>query len=106
MGAGAAANETVYGITSLRRDQADAAQIAAYIRKHWHIENRLHYVRDETFGEDRCRVRKDAAPQVLAAIRNALLLLLRRLNLASVAKAQRRCALRRNLPIKLIFQRE
>ena len=43
------------------------------MRGHWEIENGLHWVRDVTMGEDKCRVRKGNAPQVLAALRNASL---------------------------------
>ena len=42
------------------------------------IENRLHYVRDVTLGEDASQVRTGAAPQVMAALRNVVLGLLRR----------------------------
>jgi hypothetical protein len=45
--------ETVYAITSLRADKADAARLLDLSRQHWGIENRLHYVRDVTWREDR-----------------------------------------------------
>ena len=45
----------------------------ALARGHWGIENKVFHVRDQTMGEDACRVRKRAAPTVLATIRNALL---------------------------------
>ena len=64
--------EVVYGITSLKAEQADARHLLGLTRGHWGIENRLHYVRDVTLGEDACRVRKGTAPQVLAAPRNAV----------------------------------
>lgn len=67
----------VYGITNLTRDQADAARLLELNRGHWRIENSVFYVRDEAFGEDRCRVRRGSAPQILAACRNAVLNLLR-----------------------------
>ena len=70
--------ETVYAITSLTRDAADAACLLALSRAHWGIENRLHYVRDVTCREDQCRTRARAAPQVLAAIRNTVLTIIRR----------------------------
>ena len=70
--------ETVYAITSLTAAQADAAQLLALARSHWGIENRLHYVRDVTCREDQCRTRTRAAPQVLAALRNTVLTLIRR----------------------------
>ena len=69
----------VYAITSLSPARADAARLLALSRAHWDIENRLHWVRDVTLGEDACRVRTGSAPQVLAACRNAVLTLLRRL---------------------------
>ena len=55
--------------------RATAFDLLAWIRARWAIENQLHYVRDETLGEDRCRVRKggSASAQVLAALRNAAL---------------------------------
>lgn len=66
-----------FGITSLSADRADAAALLRYVRDHWRIENELHYVRDVTLGEDACRVRSGAAPHVLAALRNAVVHLLR-----------------------------
>ena len=39
---------TALGITSLPAELAHPAQVAAYVRNHWHIENRLHWVRDVT----------------------------------------------------------
>ncbi len=68
--------EVVYGITSLSAEAADAGRLLALVRDHWQIENGLHYVRDVTLGEDACRVRTGAAPQVLAALRNAVVHLL------------------------------
>ena len=68
--------EAVCGITSLGRQRSDAADLLGRVRGHWGIENRLHYVRDETLGEDRCRVREGNGAQVLAALRNACVHLL------------------------------
>jgi hypothetical protein len=68
--------EVVHGITSLPVERADARALLGLVRSHWLIENQLHYVRDVTLGEDACRVRKGAAPQVLAALRNAAIHLL------------------------------
>ena len=67
-------NKTVfdvdYGITSLDQ-KASAEDILVLLRDHWLIENSLHYVRDETMGEDRSRVRKKSGPRAMATIRNA-----------------------------------
>ncbi len=75
--------EVVHGITSLSAERADAATLLGLIRDHWRIENPLHYVRDVTLGEDACRVRKGTAPQVLAALRNAVVHLLSRVRAKS-----------------------
>ena len=54
----------------------NARRLLGLTRCHWGIENQLHYVRYVTLGEDGCRVRKGSAPQVLAAVRNAVIHLL------------------------------
>jgi len=43
-----ARKEIAYRITSLAPEQANAEQLSGYIRNHWSIENRLHWVRDVT----------------------------------------------------------
>lgn len=60
-----------------------------FVRGHWSIENSEHYVRDETFGEDRSRIRKKSGPQVLATLRNLAMKLIRRLGLINIAQALR-----------------
>ncbi len=50
-----------YGITSVSRKHADAARILDLKREHWFIENRLHYRRDVTLGEDASQVRSHGA---------------------------------------------
>jgi hypothetical protein len=86
--------EVVYGITSLTREQADARRLLDLVRGHWGIENRLHWVRDVTLGEDRCRVRTGSSPQVLAALRNVAVCLLGKVKAPSKAAATRRLAVR------------
>lgn len=86
--------EVSYAVTSLAPDRADAARLLHLWRGHWGIENRLHYVRDVTFGEDTCQVRTGAAPQVLAALRNTAIGTLRRAGHANIAAALRSFAAR------------
>lgn len=74
---GKASDEIRYAVTSLSRQQAGAKQLEALWRGHWTIENRDHYVRDETWREDRCQIHKGNAAQALAAIRNLLIAILR-----------------------------
>jgi len=82
--------EVIYGITSLPETEANAKRLLELTRGHWGIENRLHYVRDVTLGEDGCRVRKGSGPQVLAAVRNAVIHLLAGVDGSSHAAAIRR----------------
>ncbi len=69
--------ETVYGLTSLGKDQAGAREIADHVRSHWQIETRLHHVRDFTYDEDRCRAHVGNVPENLAAISNMAISLIR-----------------------------
>ena len=84
---GETTHEVAYAITSVSRTQADAARLLEWWRSHWGIENKEHWVRDETFGEDRSRVRSGSAPQVLAAVRNLVMNWMRTQNIGNIAKA-------------------
>lgn len=72
---GKVSTETACIITSLDAAEAGPERLLDLSRRHWAIENRLHYVRDVSFNEDRCRVR--AGARALAAIRNLVLYLIR-----------------------------
>jgi len=78
-----------YALTSLPASQASAAQLEQLWRGHWSIENRVHYVRDVTWREDAGQARAGSTPQVLAALRNGLLTLLRLLGHTNIAAALR-----------------
>jgi predicted transposase YbfD/YdcC len=54
--------ETVYAITDLHVHRAKPAQLADWIRSHWTIENKLHWVRDVTYDEDRSQVHAGTGP--------------------------------------------
>ena len=58
-------------------DQARPEQIAAWTRGHWDIENRLHWIRDMVTGEDRHQLRTRNGPQIMAALRNLAISLIR-----------------------------
>ena len=57
-----------YGITSLTATQADLKRLLSLSRNHWHIENKIHYVRDFTYDEDRSQVRTGSGPRVMASL--------------------------------------
>jgi len=59
--------ETVYAITDLTADQVGPA-LADLARTHWHVENKVHYVRDVSFREDASTVRTGNAPTNLATL--------------------------------------
>lgn len=67
--------EIAYIITSLPAAEAGPERLLALSRGHWGIENKLHWVRDVSMNEDRCRVR--AGARALAALRNLVLWLIR-----------------------------
>jgi predicted transposase YbfD/YdcC len=94
--------EVVYGITSLKASQANAHRLLDLVRDHWRIENGLHYVRDVTLGEDACRVRKGSAPQVLAALRNAVVHLLAGVEAESRVAAMERLVARSHEALGLL----
>jgi predicted transposase YbfD/YdcC len=81
--------ETVYAITSLGHRDADPRLLAVWIRSHWTIENSLHWVRDVTEGEDHSSVRTGHGPQVMAALRNTAINIIRLRGGTNVAAAHR-----------------
>lgn len=94
--------EIVYAITSLTAERAAPAEIAAILRRHWAIENELHWVRDVTFGEDASRVRTGTGPAVLATIRNLLISLAHLADTRQIAAWLRHNAHRYTRPIDLL----
>ncbi len=94
--------DTVYGITSLPPEEARPDQLLNLVRGHWAIENRLHWVRDVTFDEDRSQVRSGHTPQVMAAIRNAAITIIRAAGFHNVAAACRQFAAMPNTALELI----
>lgn len=95
----------VYGVSSLSPDRADSVEMTRRVistwshlyllrleRHHWHIENKSHWVRDVTFDEDRSQVRCGSIPQVMGALRNTLIGLMRWAGETSIAAACRRFA--------------
>lgn len=99
---GRTTTETAYWITSLTPEEAGAKDLLAYTRAYWDIENRLHWVRDVTFGEDRSQVRSGNAPQLKAALTNLALTLLRRNGHKNIAAALRTFAARSRDAVSLI----
>jgi len=89
---GQARVEVVYGVTSLRPERATPERLLTLVRGQWQIENKSHWVRDVTFDEDRSQVRCGNIPQVMAALRNTAIGLLRHAGYSNIAAAGRRLA--------------
>jgi predicted transposase YbfD/YdcC len=92
--------EVVYLITSDR--DADPVPLAAWIRGHWEIENRLHWVRDVTYQEDKSLVRTGNTPRVMASLRSLAISLLRLDGNANIAAANRHHARDPQRTLKLL----
>lgn len=67
-------SETRFYCTSLD----DVKAFAKAVRNHWNVENQLHWVLDVAFREDKCRIRKDNAPENFAILRHIALNLLKK----------------------------
>ena len=94
-------SEVRYFLTSLPAHTHPRAALAA-VRRHWHIENRLHWPRDVTLGEDACQVRSGRAPQALAAIRNVVIGLLHGHHVGNLAATLRANAWSGAAPLRLL----
>lgn len=84
--------EESYAVGSGALAHVPAAAVQALWRSHWGIENRLHWVRDVTFDEDRCQIRTRGGPQGVAAVRNTVIGVLRLAGEPNIAAALRTCA--------------
>ena len=94
--------ETVYVITSLTAREAAPRHIAAYVRGHWAIENKVHWVRDVTFREDPRKVRAGARPRVLATLRNLAIGLIRQAGHPGIAATIRQAEYDKTLLLAIL----
>jgi predicted transposase YbfD/YdcC len=95
--------EVVYIITSMAPRDASPTQIARWVQGHWGIENRLHWVRDVVFDEDRSTVRTANSPRVMATLRSTAISLIRLTGTNNIAKATRHHARHAARPAKLLL---
>jgi len=77
-------------ITSLTAEQASPEHLATYVRSHWSIENKIHWVRDTTFREDASRVRTDSRPRIMTTLRNLVIGLIRQAGHTRIAATIRK----------------
>ena len=100
---GKESREVVYGITSVPREEAGAEEVLRLVRRHWHLENRVHWRRDVTLGEDGCQVKEARAAQVLASLNNAVLMLMDKLGVKNMAAQMREFAAEPRQALDLIL---
>ena len=93
-----------YGLTSLSPAEADPDRLLSLKRHYWAIENRLHYRRDVSLKEDRCRLRRGHAARSMAIINNLVLALIDRLDFHTVPDARRFFSAKPLQALNLIFQ--
>jgi len=101
---GVVTTQVSYGLTSLSADEASPRQLLHDLRDYWGIENGLHYRRDVTFKEDRCRLRIGHAARTMATLNNLVLALILRQGYTNVPSARRRFAAKPLLALQLLFQ--
>jgi predicted transposase YbfD/YdcC len=87
---GKTTREMAYLTVSLPAEQAQPADLGAWARSEWHIENRVHYVRDVTLREDAHQARTGNGPAVFATLRNASIGYHRSNGETNIARATRR----------------
>lgn len=94
--------EIAYGVSSLSADEADPARVLELNRGHWEIENRVHYVRDVSFDEDRSRVRAGTGARLMASIRNLVISIFRMLGFRYIPNGTRYFAMRIDRTLELL----
>lgn len=94
--------ENVYAITDLHVHQARPHHLAGWIRGHWSIENKVHWVRDVTYDEDRSQIRTGTGAQVMAVLRNTAIGALRLAGVTNIAAANRHHARDSTRPLALL----
>ncbi len=99
-----ATHEVSYAITGVPRARAVAAALLSWHRGQWGIEDRLHWVRDVTMGEDANRTQVGSGPQVLAASRNAAISHMRSLGSTNIAASLRRNAAQVGGLLKVLYR--
>ena len=72
------------------------------IRGQWEIENKVHWVRDVTYGEDASQTRTGNAPRTMASLRNLAIAALRQAGHTNVAKGLRWAARDAYRPLQLL----
>src|SRR5205814_1140584 len=93
---GKTTRETAHLIVTLPAEAAQPADLADWARREWHIENKLHWIRDVTFHEHAHQARTRNGPAVAAVLRNTAIGYHRITGETNIARATRRATRRAN----------
>lgn len=99
---GKTSTENRYYITSLQ----NIDRFSYAVRKHWSIENQLHWCLDMIFHEDDCRARKDNSPLNLNVLRKTALSLCKNADFGkriSIQKKRYRATLNPDVFLKILL---
>jgi predicted transposase YbfD/YdcC len=86
---GEVSHDIAYGITSRKKEVADAQKILEINRGHWTIENSCHYILDWSFDEDRSRIRTGYGPENMTRLRKFAIGLIKSKNSVNRTVAQK-----------------
>ena len=94
--------EIAYGACQHSPGQVTALEILNINRGHWAIENKVHYVRDVTFEEDKSRIRTGNGAHLMAILRNLAINLLRSRGVKNIAEKIQEFAWNRSALLKFL----
>jgi len=90
---GRLSQETAYGVTSCKPNEASASKVLKTNREHWCIENSCHYIIDWNFDEDRSRIRTGNGPENISRLRRFAVGLIKSKGVPSVAQKMRQLSM-------------
>jgi predicted transposase YbfD/YdcC len=90
---GRLSQETAYGVTSCKPNEASAGKVLKTNREHWCIENSCHYIIDWNFDEDRSRIRTGNGPENISRLRRFAVGLIKSKGVPSVAQKMRQLSM-------------
>jgi len=91
--------DIAYGITSRKKEEADAKRILKINRGHWTIENCCHYILDWNYDEDRCRIRTGYGPENITRLRKFAISVIKSKEGTNVAQKMRRLSFK----VRIVF---
>jgi predicted transposase YbfD/YdcC len=86
---GKVSKEIAYGITSRKKEEADAKRMLKVNRGHWVIENSCHYILDWNYDEDRSRIRTGYGPENMTRLRKFAISVIKSKKLKKKSVAQK-----------------